>query len=171
MEEKDLMNVENVGSDKRQGLSIVVDDGRVAVPIKNTLGEEVGVFYFNPTDIGIIDRFKEASEKFKDVVEPLQDIEEGASDEEYMEALKQAKERLYVVCDELFGGNMSEAFFGKIEPFSPSDGVFYCETALNAVSDFVAQQFDKETEKINARISKYTRDYMKKSGKHKDGRK
>ena len=30
---------------------IVVDDGGVEVPIRNKRGDEIGVFYFNPTDI------------------------------------------------------------------------------------------------------------------------
>jgi len=166
MEEKDLTVV-----GKNEGLSIVVDDGRVAVPITNTLGEKVGTFYFNPTDIGIIERFKTASEKFDEVVEPLRSLQDTDDDSMRIEALGECKERLFDVCDELFGGNLSEAFFGSVDPFSPTDGVFYCENALNAVSDFVSQQFEKETAKINARVDRYTRDYLKKSGKHKDGRK
>ena len=37
-------------------MSITVDDGSVRVPIKNLYGDEIGVFYFRPTDLGIIDR-------------------------------------------------------------------------------------------------------------------
>ena len=164
MESKDLSVV-----GKNEGLSIVVDDGRGAVPITNTLGERVGTFYFNPTDIGIIDRFRTVSDKFNGVVEPLNSLRDDATEDEQFEALAEAKKRLFEVCNELFGGNMSEAFFGSVEPFSPTDGVFYCEKVLNAVSEFVSNQFDKETAKISARVDKYTRDYQKKSGKHKDG--
>lgn len=164
MESKDLSVVE-----KNEGLSIVIDDGRIAVPISNTLGERVGTFYFNPTDIGIIDRFRTASERFETVVEPLNVLTEESTEEEQFTAFAEAKKRLFEVCNELFGGNMSEAFFGSVEPFSPTDGVFYCEKVLNAVSEFVSNQFDKEAAKINARVSKYTKDYQKKSGKHKDG--
>lgn len=166
MESKDLMKNEN-GAE----LAIVVDDGRVRVPIRNEHGDEVGMFYFNPTDLGIVDRFRTASDKFGNVVAPLENLSDDATEDEQFEALGEAKERLYRVCDELFGGNMSEAFFGNINPFSPTDGVFYCEKVLNAVSDFVSQQFGKETSKINSRVQKYTKDYQKKSGKHKDGRK
>ena len=152
-------------------LSITVEDGRVAVPINNTSGEKVGVFYFNPTDIGIVERFKEASDKFENVVEPLNRLKEDSTDDEQMDALAEAKERLFAMCDELFGGNFAQAFFGSVNPFSPIDGKFYCENALNAVSAFVSKQFDKETAKINSRVEKYTKDFQKKSGKHKDGSK
>jgi hypothetical protein len=155
---------------KNEGFSITVDDGRIPVAINNSNGEKIGVFYFNPTDIGIVERFKAVSDKFDYVVEPLNELKDDASEDEQIAALKKAEVRLYDLCNNLFGGNFAEAFFGSINPFTPIDGKFYCENALNAVSDFVSKQFDKETAKINARVSKYTADYQKKSGKHKDGR-
>lgn len=166
-----MSEVVDIAVKKNDGLSITVDDGRVAVPINNTNGEKVGVFFFNPTDIGIVERFKTASDKFDFVVEPLNELKDDASEDEQIAALKKAEVRLYDLCNNLFGGNFAEAFFGSVNPFTPIDGRFYCENALNAVSEFVGRQFDKETSKINARVSKYTQDYQKKSGKHKDGKK
>ena len=156
---------------KNTALSITVDDGRIAVPINNTNGEKVGTFYFNPTDIGIVERFKKASDEFDKVVEPITQLADDADDDAQIAALKEAEQRLYDLCNNLFGGNFAEAFFGSVNPFTPIDGQFYCENALNAVSEFVSRQFDKETAKINSRVEKYTRDYQKKSGKHKDGKK
>lgn len=166
-----MSEVLDMETKKNTALSITVDDGRIAVPINNTNGEKVGVFYFNPTDIGIVERFRDASDGFDAVVEPLNNLSEGSTEEEQMVALKEAEQRLYALCNKLFGGNFAEAFFGSINPFSPIDGKFYCENALNAVSEFVSRQFDKETSKVNSRVEKYTQDYQKKSGKHKDGRK
>ena len=37
---------------------IVVDDGSVRESIRNKHGDEIGVFYFRPTDVGMIDRYK-----------------------------------------------------------------------------------------------------------------
>jgi len=164
MESKDLSVVE-----KNEGLSIVVDDGRIAVPISNTLGEKVGTFYFNPADIGIVDRFRVASERFTEVVEPLNELPDDSTIDDKVVALTEARKRLYEVCDYLFGGNLSEAFFGSVDPFSPIEGTFYCEKALNAVAEFVSNRFEMEAKKVNAHVEKYTRDYQKKSGKHKDG--
>lgn len=152
--------------------AIVVDDGRVRVPIKNTFGDEIGVFYFNPTDIGILKRFENVREKFADVVAPLNDVNIGAdgegTDAYSVEKLEEAEKRLYDLCDYLFGGNLSKAFFGTINPFSPINGVFYCENALNMVAEYVSRKFDSEVKKINSRIEKYT--HGLRTGKHKNGR-
>ena len=50
---------------------IVVDDGSVKETILNKFGEEVGVFYFRPTDVGMVDRYNEIAEKFDKITEPL----------------------------------------------------------------------------------------------------
>ena len=151
----------------RDSMEIVVDDGSRRIPIRNMSGEEIGVFYFRPTDFGIISRFNETVGKFDEIVKPLEEIDinpDGTTDENDMsmvKALEEAEKRLYEACDYIFGGNMSEAFFGKMNPFSPVGGVFYCETALEKVGNFISQQFDKETKKVNKRIVQYTKKYGK----------
>ena len=52
----EIMNTQNTG--------IVVDDGSVKESIKNKHGDEIGVFYFRPTDIGIIDRYNKVAGDF-----------------------------------------------------------------------------------------------------------
>lgn len=149
-------------------LEIVVDDGSQRIPIKNLAGDEIGVFYFRPTDIGIIQRYNDTVSKFDEIVAPLENVDitaEGtaeAGDAAAMEAIKEAEKRLFEACDYIFDGNMSEAFFGKMHPFSPVGGVFYCETALNKVGTFIATQFEQETTKINKRLNQYVGKYGKK---------
>ena len=158
---------------KQAAFEIVVDDGSQRVPIKNMSGDEIGVFYFHPTDIGIIQRYNDAVAKFEEIVEPLEDAKIGAdgtadiSDEETAAALKEAERRLYEACDYIFGGNMAEAFFGKMHPFSPVGGVFYCESVLEKVGAFIAKQFEVETAKISSRMEKYVGKYVGKNGKTK----
>lgn len=153
------------------GLEIAVDDGSQRVPINNKFGEEIGVFYFRPTDLKIIERYNETVAKFDEILAPLEAVNisaDGTADEDdmpAMEALKEAEKRLYEACDYIFDGNMSEAFFGKMHPFSPINGVFYCETALNAVGNFIAAQFSQETKKVNKRLDKYVGKYAKGSKK------
>lgn len=154
---------------------IVVDDGSVRVPINNKYNEEIGVFYFRPTDIGMIDRFNELADEFDKIAAPLENVNirpDGTVDEnneiEY-QAMKEAEANLYAACDKLFDGNMSEAFFGKMHPFSPIKGRFYCENALESVGKFISKQFARETKKINSRISQYTHGYEARTGKHKNG--
>lgn len=150
-------------------LEIVVDDGSQRVPIRNKEGDEIGVFFFRPTDVAIISRYNESVSKIDDVVKPLEDINisatgeaEDSTDEAAVKALNEAEKRLFDLCDYIFGGNMSEAFFGKMHPFSPVGGEFYFEKALTAVGSFISGQFDAETAKISKRVSKYTGKYQRK---------
>lgn len=145
---------------------IIVDDGSQRVPIKNKHGEEIGVFYFRPTDIGIVDRYNKMADKFGDITASLKHLniaadgtsEDGATQEE-MAALKEAEKQLFEICDYMFGGNMSEAFFGKMHPFSPVGGLFYCETAIDAVGRYISAQFDTETKMVSERLKKYIGGY------------
>lgn len=167
-----------------KNLCIVIDDGREKVPIKNKHGDEVGVFYFNPTDLGIISRYNDMADRFDYIFEPLDKMgdsgiaadgtAEDPSDTATVEALQEAEKRLYEACDKLFGGNLSEAFFGKIHPFSPIKGQFYCEMVLDVVGAFISEQFDQEIKRIKARearVAKYTHGYEARTGRHKDGKK
>lgn len=149
---------------KNFSMEISVDDGTVRVPVKNKQGEEIGVFYFRPTDINIIKRYNEVIDKFDNIVAPLENVDissdgtaQDMNDQAAIEALKDAEKRLFEATDYLFGGNMSEAFFGKMNPFSPVNGHFYCESAINAVGSFINTQFDRETKKISSRVSRYTK--------------
>lgn len=138
---------------KKVTLEIITDDGRVKVPVKNLNGDEIGVFYFNPTDAGIVSRYNAFVEKLPDIVSPL----EKSDDTSYVDAIDKATKNLYAELDKVFAGsNASEAFFGCINPFSPCSGKFYFENVLNSVGDFIGQQFDEETKKINAKIKAYT---------------
>lgn len=147
---------------KNMSLNITVDDGYQRVPITNKYGDEIGVFFFNPTDIGIIERYNTLADTFDAITEPLEAVNEAENadpdviEARQIEALEKAKERLYEAVDKLFGGNAAEAFFGKVHPFSPVDGNFYCENVLQAVGEFISNQFDSETKKLSARVEKYT---------------
>ena len=155
---------------------IVIDDGSVEVPIKNKQGAQIGVFYFRPTDIGFIDRYNKTVGKFDDIVAPLENVNikpDGTAEEQEQadaDALREAEKRLYEACDYMFDGNMSEAFFGSMNPFSPVGGRFYCEHALEAVGKYISAQFEQETAKIEKRVQRYTHGYSARTGKHKDGK-
>lgn len=153
---------------------ITVDDGSVEVPIQNKQHEVIGVFVFRPTDLGIIERYNEVVDDFEKITAPLQSVNikaDGTVDdknEAEMTAMKEAEQRLYEACNYLFGGNFAEAFFGKMHPFSPVGGRFYCEHALNAVGQYISAQFEREVKKVNTRVERYTHGYR--TGKHRNGR-
>ena len=154
---------------------IVVDDGSVRESIRNKHGEEIGVFYFRPTDVGIIDRYNKIAADFEKITAPLENVNinpDGSVDEKdeaEQAAMQEATKRLYDACNFLFDGNFAEAFFGSMHPFSPVNGRFYCENALDAVGKYISRQFDREVAKVNNRVNRYTHGYR--TGQHKDGKK
>lgn len=163
-----------MGETRKPVNEIVIDDGSVEVPIKNRHGVEIGKFYFHPTDVGIIGRYNQMVGAFNEITAPLEHVSirpDGTADGDNAEeaaALEEAEKRLYAACDFMFGGNMSEAFFGKMHPFSPVNGSFYCERAIELVGKYIEAQFEQETKKIAKRVNRYTRDYLpKKNGRNK----
>lgn len=146
-------------------IEIVIDDGYLRIPIRNLYGDEVGVFKFNPTDLGMAGRYNEVVDKLPGIIEPLQHVNikpDGTAEEGDVDAVKvlrEATDNLYKVFDYLLGGNMSEAFFGRTNPFSPVKGYFYCERALIEIGKIIASQQDVELKKINKRLDRYTQGY------------
>lgn len=169
-------NTNTAPEQAQKPLCVTVDDGSVEVPIRNKRGEEIGVFYFNPTDLAMIDRYNAMVDEFDNITAPLENINinpDGTVDENNeaaLSAMREAVKNLYTACDKLFAGNMSEAFFGKTHPFSPINGHFYCENALEAVGQFISKQFARETKQINSRVAHYTHGYAARTGKHKNGK-
>lgn len=144
---------------KNLNMSIVVDDGSRRVPIQNTDGEEIGSFHFHPTDVGIIQRYNALAEHFDEIVKPLDGLgEDGAeiTDAKYAEALDEADARLFDAVNGLLGSDdAAAAFFGKMNPFSPVDGEFYCTRVLNALGAYIGAAFETETAKFSANAQKY----------------
>ena len=164
----------DIEEDAEAELGITIDDGLKRVPIKNTIGMEIGVFFFRPTDFGMVDRFNYLVGHFNEVVQLLDSIPEdengqiSTDDPKTMETLAAARNRLFELCDYAFGGNMSEAFFGAMDPFSPVGGSLYCEKAIMSVGAFIGKQFDTETAKINKRVEKYLpQDHLRKGGQRR----
>ena len=144
-------------------LGITVDDGAQRVPINNELGEEIGCFTFHPTDIGIVERYNRLADRFGEITEPLEQLAgeqtgpADLSDPRYARALEEAGKRLYAAVDELFAGEAAAAFFGRMHPFSPVNGAFYCENVLRALGQFINDRFDTETRAMDRRVGKYLR--------------
>ena len=149
---------------KNIGMNIVVDDGSRRVPICNTSGEEIGAFTFHPTDLGIIERFNNMTRQYDDIIAPLAALE-GVEDEEmvltdpkYVDALNEASRRMHAAVDTLLGSEgAAEAFFGRMNPFSPVDGEFYCTGVLNALGTYIGAQFEAETAKLSGKAKKYAK--------------
>ena len=142
--------------------AITVDDGSRRVPILNTDGEEIGAFRFHPTDLGIVARFNRLADQFDAITAPLDGVELDANgeaditDPKLVEALAEANGRLYAAVNELFGSeDAAEAFFGRMDPFSPVNGELYVTQVLQKVGAFINAQFHAETKALSKRAKKY----------------
>lgn len=146
-----------------RNMTIIVDDGTRRVPIQNKDGEEIGAFSFRPTDMGIIKRYNDLADKAGDILAPLEEVSaqlgEGdvdLSDPRYAQALDEAGKRLYEAVNALFDSDgAAQAFFGRMNPFSPVNGAFYCAQVLDAVGAFIGAQFDRETARFSENAKKY----------------
>lgn len=150
-----------------------VDDGIEKLTICNRFGDTLGEFSFRPSDTSIVTRYNTSLEMLEKAVEPLrfQNLEETDSDaalKAFADALKAARTGVCECFDYLFGGNAGEAFFGKVDPFTLTNGRFYCENVIEAVGGFIGERMGVETAKLNQRVEKYTHGYR--TGKHKNGK-
>lgn len=150
-----------------------LDDGLEAITIKNRFGDELGVFYFRPTDSGIVDRYNKAITMIDAAVEPLQKDITGSTDDETLEnftaAMDAAKAKLCAAFDYLFDAPVGEVFFSKVSPFTLCNGRFYCENVMEAIGNFIEARMNREVSKLRDRTAKYTHGYR--TGKHKGGKK
>lgn len=132
--------------------TLVIDDGSEKVSIKNKYGDEIGVFYFNPTDLHIIDRYNNAVHKFEKIAENMTDD---------ADSLKNAEIALYDAFNDVFGGDVKEGFFKKVHPFTPINGGFYCEAVIDAIGKYITSRFEQEVRKHEKRVAKYVKGYKK----------
>ena len=150
---------------------IVVDDGYKLITVKNSLGEVVGKFRFNPTDINIVNRYREISDQFQDVLKPLKDAEitaEGeAGDEQSVDLVNEAEKKMIELMDYMLNCDSREAFFSKTHLFTPTDGNFYCQNVFESIGQFISMKFDSEIKKMHSNIDKHTHGYR--TGKHRKG--
>lgn len=139
-------------------MRITVDDGSRRVPIMNTEGEEIGAFRFHPTDLGIVERYNRLAETFDAITAPMDGLGDvdDLTDPNVVAALVEAKQRMFTAVNDLFGSeDAAEAFFGKMNPFSPVNGEFYAAQVLAQVGAFISAQFSTEIKALSKKARKY----------------
>ena len=139
---------------------IQIDDGSRRVPIRNTQGEEIGVFVFRPTDIGIIKRYNDMVQTFDQITAPLENLPDDADifDPQFSGYLDEATQRMYDAVNGLLDApDAAKAFFGSMHPFSPVNGEFYATQVLERLGAYIGSQFDRETAAFSANAKKYAK--------------
>ena len=150
----------------------VVDDGCREIPVWNTLHEQIGTLRYNPTDFNMVNRFMEVEDKFSKILAPVANANINANgkgdDDDSLAILNTASDQLIELLDYVLASDSRRAFFAVTNPFSPSNGVFYCEAVIEQLGNFISKVFGTEMKKVNTRIAKQTHGYR--SGKHAKGR-
>lgn len=132
-------------------LELILDTGLVDIELKDTKGNEIGTFSFNPTDIDIVKRFQESIKRLEEI-----SIPDKANYYDILNASEEIKKEF----DYILNANCSQAIFGKLNPLtSVGNGDYYFEIVLEKIGGVIEKTLDKRLEKKRAKIKKYTDKY------------
>lgn len=133
--------------------SITADIGEKIV-IKNTDGEEMGHFFFNPADPDIMRRCNIVSEKMEEISEQ---IKVGKA-EEIDNINKAIKEQTSF----LLGESASETLFKYNSPLAITpNGSIYALYIFDIILNFIEEEVKERTKKTQKTMEKYTAKYKK----------
>lgn len=133
---------------------IIIDDGSIKAVIKNKQDKELGTLYFNPSDMGMMNRWEEFIDKMDEI--------DSISDENFNDVSSQIISNI----DELFKG--ASSFFEVTHPLSLSqDGDFYFEKVVDVLGNLVEEQTNQRIERKLKKIEKVTGKYVGVTNDHK----
>lgn len=133
--------------------SITADIGEKIV-IKNTDGEEMGHFFFNPADPDIMRRCNIVSEKMEEIGEQIK----GGKAEEIDNINKAIREQTSF----LLGESASETLFKHNSPLAITpNGSIYALYIFDIILNFIEEEVKERTKKTQKTMEKYTAKYKK----------
>lgn len=133
---------------------IIIDDGSVKIAIKNNVGKDLGTLYFNPTDMGMMNRWEEFIDKMNDI--------DDIGDDNFETVSQQIIDNI----ESLFIG--ASSFFEVTHPLSLSkDGDLYFEKVIDVLGNLVEEQTNQRIEKKLKKIEKVTGKYVGVTQDHK----
>ena len=133
----------------------VIDDGTKTYDIENKHGKKLCTFSFNPSDAGVVSRYKEVVNNLNSMGDRLG--KNGKSNEEIaVEAEQYIKEQY----DYLFCSDVSGSFFSIMSPLTilPS-GKLFSQHVMEVIGKLVEEETGQRLKKLNIRINKYTKKY------------
>lgn len=135
---------------------ITVATGAKTYEIADTEGNVLGYFRFVPTDMGILDRYKEVENYFDNIAKSIDDQED--MDSAFPELVAGVKEKI----DYLFHAPVSDSFFAITNPFTLlDDGQMFAEHIINVVGEVIEREMKTRSELQKKKIEKYTSKYKK----------
>jgi len=133
---------------------IIIDDGSLKAVIKNKQGKELGILYFNPSDMGMMERWDEFIDKMNDISDINDDNFKEVSDE------------IVTNINDMFKG--AESFFEITHPLSmTNNGDFYFENVVEVLGGIVEDITNERIEKKLKKIKKVTGKYVGTTQDHK----
>lgn len=124
-----------------------VDTGVIDVPVYDK-DKQIGTITFNPTDMGIIERYETAVANIEklDAVDDISEIEKGLVEQ----------------FDYIFQSDTKSTLFCNVSPITVmANGDFFFETILEGVGGIVEKVTEKRLKKKKARIDKALAKYHK----------
>lgn len=124
--------------------------------IRNTKGEIMGAFTFNPLDVAMLQRYIDTFQNkkaFAKMVEPLRTVSMNSTGSAQTikdkftvhKVEKDFKESFEYV----FGAGAYKSFFTSIRPFAAhTSGGFYCMQVVEAIGKVVCDEFEKVRESL-----------------------
>ena len=135
----------------------VIDDGSELYTIKNKNGEIICQFSFNPTDTGILDRYKEVSKDISDY-DLVKKSDEIGMEKAIVELDNYIREKFNI----LFNKDVSSGIFGVYAPCTViANGDFFAEAVMEQMQKFIENAFNVRLENKKAKIKKATAKYRK----------
>lgn len=145
-----------------EALQGVIDDGTKEITLVNKYGELICKVHIRPSDLSIIDRYKDFEKDFDKIVEPLKSLDiknDGtALFEKDWNILKSVETTLVQRINNLFDIDNAVEIFAKRNPFSSVGGEFFCAKVLHVLEDLVVKAINEEAQLSNERTAKYLSD-------------
>lgn len=133
--------------------SITVNTGE-RIEVKNTDGEIMGYFYFNPADPDIMRRCEEAQRNMGELSDSIKD---NPTAEELTKVNSGLREQIAYI----LGNGAAETLFRYNSPLAlMPDGTIYGVYVFDIICDFIKAEVEERMEKSKQQADKYTAKYQ-----------
>ena len=139
-----------------------IDDGRVQIQITNQNGKDLGIIEFNPSDMNLPHRLENGWNKIKAYLDSLKvDVSKVKDDDisEYSRLLHEYDIKIKNELDVIFDTDISRIFGNTNFATFTNSGSSIIENIMVGLLPFIEKKIKDVTDKSNAKISKYTKDY------------
>lgn len=134
---------------------IRIDDNLKTYDVVNKEGKLLCNFTFNPSDTGIVDRYKEVSKNLSNMATRM--AAESSSNEE---KAKKAEDYIRGQFDYLFDADVSGTIFTIMGPMSlMGNGQIFAEYVMGVIANVVKKESGVYLKKLEMRIKKHTSKY------------